>query len=50
MTEMVAVLMTDLVGPTAMAERLGPEAAEDLRQEHSGLLCAALDQVASLRR
>jgi class 3 adenylate cyclase/tetratricopeptide (TPR) repeat protein len=41
-TEMVAVLMTDLVGSTAMADRVGPEAAEKLRTEHFGLLRDAL--------
>jgi predicted ATPase/class 3 adenylate cyclase len=40
---MVAVLMTDLVGSTAMADRVGPEAAEDLRTEHFGLLRGALE-------
>ncbi len=43
-TEMVAVLMTDLVGSTAMADRVGPEAAEDLRTEHFGLLRGALER------
>lgn len=37
-TETVSVLMTDLVGSTAMADRVGPEAAEGLRLEHFGLL------------
>ncbi len=41
-TEMVAVLMTDLVDSTAIAERVGPEAAEELRTEHFGLLRGAL--------
>jgi class 3 adenylate cyclase/tetratricopeptide (TPR) repeat protein len=40
---MVAVLMTDLVGSTAMADRVGPEAAEELRTEHFGLLRSALE-------
>jgi class 3 adenylate cyclase len=31
--ETVSVLMTDLVGSTAIADRLGPDAAEDLRSE-----------------
>ena len=39
---MVAVLMTDLVGSTAIADRVGPEAAEELRTEHFGLLRGAL--------
>ena len=40
---MVAVLMTDLVSSTAMADRVGPEAAEGLRLEHFGLLRGALE-------
>ena len=36
--------MTDLVGSTAMADRVGPEAAEGLRLEHFGLLRGALEQ------
>jgi predicted ATPase/class 3 adenylate cyclase len=43
-TEMVAVLMTDLVGSTAIADRVGPAAAEELRIEHFGLLRAALQR------
>jgi class 3 adenylate cyclase/tetratricopeptide (TPR) repeat protein len=43
-TETVSVLMTDLVGSTAMADRLGPAAAEDLRLQHFGLLRGALDR------
>jgi len=45
-TEMVAVLMTDLVGSTAMADRVGPAAAEELRTEHFGLLRGALERSA----
>jgi hypothetical protein len=36
--------MTDLVGSTAMAERLGKAAAEELRAEHFGLLRGALER------
>ena len=43
-TETLSVLMTDLVGSTAMAERVGPEAAEGLRLEHFGLLRGALER------
>ncbi len=43
-TETVSVLMTDLVGSTAIADRVGPEAAEDLRTEHFGLLRGALQR------
>jgi len=42
-TETVSVLMTDLVGSTAIADRVGPEAAEKLRTEHFGLLRGALE-------
>jgi AAA ATPase domain/Adenylate and Guanylate cyclase catalytic domain len=38
--------MTDLVGSTAMADRVGPEAAEELRTEHFGLLRTALERSA----
>jgi class 3 adenylate cyclase/tetratricopeptide (TPR) repeat protein len=41
-TEMVAVLMTDLVESTAMADRVGPAVAEELRMEHFGLLRGAV--------
>jgi class 3 adenylate cyclase/tetratricopeptide (TPR) repeat protein len=43
-TETVSVLMTDLVGSTAIAERVGPAAAESLRAEHFGLLRGALER------
>ena len=36
--------MTDLVGSTAMADRIGPAAAEKLRPEHFGLLRGALER------
>jgi class 3 adenylate cyclase len=42
--ETVSVLMTDLVGSTAMADRLGPAAAEGLRTEHFDLLRRSLEQ------
>lgn len=45
-TETVSVLMTDLVGSTAMADRVGPATAEDLRAEHFGLLRGALERTA----
>ncbi len=44
--ETVSVLMTDLVGSTAMANRLGPAAAQELRKEHFGLLRRALEHTA----
>ena len=36
--------MTDLVGSTAIADRVGPEAAEELRTAHFGLLRGALER------
>jgi class 3 adenylate cyclase/tetratricopeptide (TPR) repeat protein len=45
-TQMVVILMTDLVDSTAMADRLGPAAAEELRTEHFGLLRGALERTA----
>src|ERR1700730_7381883 len=38
--------MTDLVGSTAIADRVGPEAMEELRAEHFGLLRGALEHTA----
>jgi class 3 adenylate cyclase/tetratricopeptide (TPR) repeat protein len=43
-SQMVAVLMTDLVGSTALADRVGPETAEELRTEHFALLRGALER------
>jgi hypothetical protein len=43
---MVAVLMTDLVGSTAIADRVGPAVAEELRTEHLGLLRGAFEHTA----
>ncbi|MCW3019156.1 MAG: family transcriptional regulator, partial [Solirubrobacterales bacterium] len=43
-TQMVVVLMTDLVDSTAIADRIGPVAAEQLRTEHFGLLRGALER------
>jgi class 3 adenylate cyclase len=45
-TQMVVILMTDLVDSTAMADRLGPTAAEELRTEHFELLRGALERTA----
>src|SRR6202453_3691689 len=45
-TQMVVVLMTDLVDSTAMADRLGPAAAEELRTEHFELLRGSLERTA----
>jgi class 3 adenylate cyclase/tetratricopeptide (TPR) repeat protein len=43
-TQTVSMLVTDLVGSTAMADRIGPVAAEELRTEHFGLLREALER------
>jgi class 3 adenylate cyclase len=43
-TETVSVLMTDLVGSTEMADRLGPAAAQEVRAEHFRLLRSALER------
>ncbi len=43
-TQTVSMLITDLVGSTAMADRIGPAAAETLRTEHFGLLRGALER------
>jgi len=48
-TATVSVLMTDLVGSTAMADRVGPTAAEVLRLEHFGLLRGALERTGGAR-
>jgi class 3 adenylate cyclase/tetratricopeptide (TPR) repeat protein len=40
--ETISIVFTDLVGSTEMASRLGPDAAELLRQTHFSLLRAAL--------
>jgi class 3 adenylate cyclase/tetratricopeptide (TPR) repeat protein len=43
-TETVSVLITDLVSSTAIADRVGPAAAESLRAEHFALLRGALER------
>src|SRR5262249_17257723 len=43
-TQTVSVLITDLVGSTAMADRLGPVASERLQSEHFELLRGALER------
>jgi class 3 adenylate cyclase len=42
--ETVTVLITDLVGSTASASRLGPAAADDLRRDLFGLLREAIEE------
>jgi class 3 adenylate cyclase len=41
-------LFTDLVGSTALASRLGPEATEALRQAHFGILRSAADSTGGI--
>jgi len=41
-TQTVTVLFTDLVGSTGLATRIGPTAAEELRQEHFAILREAI--------
>ena len=41
--ETVSVLMTDLVGSTDAASRVGPAAADELRREHFSVLRRAID-------
>jgi class 3 adenylate cyclase len=43
-TQTVSMLVTDLVGSTAIAERIGPLATDELRTEHFGLLREALER------
>ncbi len=40
------VLFTDLVGSTALASRVGPDVAEELRSAHFGLLRGAISETA----
>ena len=41
--ETVTVLITDLVGSTALGSRVGPTVAEALRREHFGVLREAIE-------
>jgi class 3 adenylate cyclase len=41
--ETVTVLITDLVGSTSLASRLGPTAADELRHEHFSMLREAIE-------
>lgn len=41
-TQTVTVLFTDLVGSTELSSRLGPQATDELRQAHFGLLRGAI--------
>jgi class 3 adenylate cyclase len=43
-TQTVSMLVTDLVGSTAIADRVGPVAAEELRTEHFALLRDVLER------
>jgi class 3 adenylate cyclase len=42
--ETVTILITDLVGSTGRESRIGPGAADELRDEHFSLLRGALEQ------
>ena len=42
--ETVTVLITDLVGSTGLETRIGPGAADELRDAHFALLRGAIDQ------
>jgi class 3 adenylate cyclase len=41
--ELASILMTDLVGSTALGSRVGPVRADELRREHFGLLRKAVE-------
>src|SRR6266496_6488802 len=41
-TETVTILITDLVGSTALESRVGPVQADELRREHFGVLREAI--------
>ena len=40
----VTILITDLVGSTALESRIGPAAADELRSEHFSLLRSAIGE------
>src|SRR5438093_153716 len=40
--ETIGILITDLVGSTGLESRVGPGAADELRDEHFGLLRGAI--------
>jgi class 3 adenylate cyclase len=42
--ETVTILITDLVGSTGLESRIGPGAADELRDEHFSLLRGALEE------
>src|SRR2546423_13033510 len=42
--ETVTILITDLVGSTGLESRIGPGAADELRDEHFALLRGAIDE------
>jgi class 3 adenylate cyclase/tetratricopeptide (TPR) repeat protein len=43
--ETITILISDLVGSTSLASRVGPAAADELRREHFGLLRAAIEEM-----
>ena len=48
-TENVAILFTDMVGSTALASSLAPDAADELRREHFSILRQAIAEAAARR-
>src|SRR5207244_8187242 len=42
--ETVTILITDLVGSTGLESRIGPGAADELREEHFALLRGAVEE------
>lgn len=44
LVQTVTILITDLVGSTALESRIGPKAADELRREHFSLLRSAVDE------
>jgi hypothetical protein len=47
-TQTVTVLFTDLVGSTELSSRLGPQATDELRQTHFGLLRGAIQNAGGI--
>ena len=47
-TENVAVLFTDIVGSTQLAQRLAPEAADEVRRDHFSILRQAIAEAGGI--
>ena len=47
-TENVAILFTDIVGSTALSQRLVPEAADRVRREHFSILRQAIPETGGI--